>query len=238
MIACMFEASLLGDVSLPPMLLCCCHRHLFTGPIEGRRTRSAKPSSSAMWSSQAWKCSSRAIRAVVASRVVRAVVRPRVAVAAAGLTVSWQVHQCLTVTQCESTAPTYLTANFIADAAAVASPALVNISVNNGRFGPQSSGSGFIVEASGLVLTNTHVIAQAAQGGGSIVVTMSDGITKLKGEVQHADALSDIAIVRVQPKKPLPTATLGSSATLRPGEFVVALGAPLGLSNSVSAGIV
>ncbi|KAL3915064.1 MAG: hypothetical protein SGPRY_007389, partial [Prymnesium sp.] len=133
----------------------------------------------------------------------------------------------------------YLTANFIADAAAAASPALVNISVGNRRpFSAVSSGSGFIVQADGLILTNTHVVAQAAGGDGTITVTLSDGITKLRGYVEHADRVSDIAVVRVQSRSPLPTVALGTSATLRPGEFVVALGAPLGLSNSVSSGIV
>ena len=130
----------------------------------------------------------------------------------------------------------YLKPTFIADAAAKAGPALVNISVG-GRsvFQPGTSGSGFIVHSSGVVLTNTHVVASS---GGQVVVTLSDGITKLNGVVEHADTTSDIAVIRVRPKAPLPTVALGSSADLRPGEFVVALGAPLGLTNSVSAGIV
>jgi len=130
----------------------------------------------------------------------------------------------------------YLKPTFIADAAAKAGPALVNISVG-GRsvFQPGTSGSGFIVHSSGVVLTNTHVVASS---GGQVVVTLSDGITKLSGVVEHADTTSDIAVIRVRPKAPLPTVALGSSADLRPGEFVVALGAPLGLTNSVSAGIV
>jgi S1-C subfamily serine protease len=124
---------------------------------------------------------------------------------------------------CEAAHPTpsYLTANFIADAAATASPALVNISVGGrGPFQPSSSGSGFIVEEGGLVLTNTHVVQQAMLpgGGGTVTVTLSDGVTRLKGTVQHADTISDIAIVRVQARKPLPTVALGSSADLRPGE--------------------
>lgn len=136
----------------------------------------------------------------------------------------------------------YLTANFIADAAAKASPALVNIKVESSF--QQSSGSGFVVDSSGLILTNCHVVSGALRsgrmlGGGAVVkVTLSDGVTEMRGEVTHADEASDIAIVRVRPSKPMATAKLGSSAALRPGEFVVALGAPAGLSNSVSAGIV
>ena len=133
----------------------------------------------------------------------------------------------------------YLTANFIADAAAQASPALVNIRVEGGFF-RASSGSGFIIDSSGLILTNTHVVKDAMQAGpgGSVKVTLSDGVTELRGVVQHADAAADIAIVKVRPSKALPTVKLGSSEGLRPGEFVVALGAPAGLTNSVSAGIV
>ena len=138
-------------------------------------------------------------------------------------------------------APKYLTANFIADAAAKASPSLVNIRVGEGTF-HQSSGSGFIVDESGLILTNTHVVKDAMSrmggGGGQCRVTLSDGVTQLTGVVQHADPVSDIAIVRVRAGRPLPVAKLGSSGSLRPGEFVIALGAPLGLSNSVSAGII
>jgi HtrA serine peptidase 2 len=134
-------------------------------------------------------------------------------------------------------APPYLTANFIADAAAQASPALVNIQV--GSAFAQSSGSGFIIDSCGIILTNTHVVSHARGVGGHVKVTLSDGVTELRGIVTHADTAADIAIVKVNPgRNLLPTAKLGTSADLRPGEFVVALGAPAGLSNSVSAGIV
>jgi len=76
------------------------------------------------------------------------------------------------------------------------------------------------------------------RGGGSVKVTLADGVTELRGTVTHADAVADVAIVRVRASGPLATVKLGTSANLRPGEFVVALGAPAGLSNSVSAGIV
>ena len=104
-----------------------------------------------------------------------------------------------------------------------------------GRFGNRRAvaGSGFIVESDGLVLTNSHVIRGALRGGGGVSVTTSDG-TRLPGVVEHADRESDVAIVRVRSSAPLPTVPLGSSAGLRPGEFCIALGAPLGLSNSVS----
>ena len=125
---------------------------------------------------------------------------------------------------------------FIADAAAKAAPAVVSITLD-GPFTPEIAGSGFIVESDGLVLTNSHVVRGALRGGGGVSVTTSDG-TRLPGVVEHADRESDVAIVRVRSSVPLPTVPLGSSAGLRPGEFCIALGAPLGLSNSVSAGIV
>ena len=142
--------------------------------------------------------------------------------------------------QCDAAparATTYLTANFIADAAEKACPALVHIRVGNG-FG-QSSGSGFVIDPSGVILTNCHVVRDALtrSGGGRCAVTLYDG-TEFQGIVQHADPVSDIAIVKVSATQPLPTAALGSSSGLRVGEFVVALGAPAGLTNSVSAGIV
>jgi len=170
---------------------------------------------------------------------------PKMAAVATGgavCTAAWTLAQA--PASCEAVpakpnATTFLTANFIADAAATASPALVNIRVGGeGMMQQQSSGSGFVVDASGLILTNTHVVRDAMRSGSPVTVTLSDGVTVLRGVVQHADSLSDIAIVRVRPSRPLATAKLGTSASLRPGEFVVALGAPAGLSNSVSAGIV
>jgi len=167
------------------------------------------------------------------------VLRPTALRTATGLTVAWHMQQRLSSSGCDGVA-SYLKPTFIADAAAVASPALVNISVGSrGGLGAMkmSSGSGFIVESSGLIVTNNHVVENAVTSG-QIVVTLSDGVTRLRASVQHIDKHTDIAILRVQHDAPLPTVTLGTSANLRPGEFVVALGAPAGLSNSVSAGII
>ena len=161
--------------------------------------------------------------------------RPRGLVAAAGLSAlaaGWS-HRA----QCDGSSPHYLTANFIADAAAKASSSLVNIRVGNSFH--MSSGSGFIISEDGMVLTNTHVVRDAMSrfGGGAVSVTLSDGQT-CQGVVQHADPVSDIAIVKLRTGRALPAVKMGSSAALRVGEFVVALGAPAGLTNSVSAGIV
>ena len=134
----------------------------------------------------------------------------------------------------------YLRRNFVADAAAKALPAVVNLTsdVQKGWVRGMSAGSGFIVRADGLVVTNAHVVQHAR--GGKVVVTLSDG-RKLRGRVLALDAASDLAVVQCDVPKhtqSLPVAELGSSASLRPGDFVVALGSPLNLSNSVTSGIV
>jgi serine protease Do len=95
-----------------------------------------------------------------------------------------------------------------------------------------SLGSGFIVDPSGLVVTNNHVIADAD----SITVTLQDG-TDLKAELIGKDTKTDIAVLRVKPAKPLPSLTLGNSDVTRVGDWVLAIGNPFGLGGSVTAGI-
>lgn len=116
-------------------------------------------------------------------------------------------------------------------------PAVVNITSAVAGFGGLrrgvSTGSGFVAREDGLVVTNAHVVA----GGGDVVVTMADG-RKFRGRVVAADAECDIALVQMAGVSGLATAAIGSSSSLRPGDFVVALGSPLNLSNSVTAGIV
>ena len=70
-----------------------------------------------------------------------------------------------------------------------------------------------------------------------VCVTMQDG-RAFVGTVVSADLPSDVAIVKIHSKTPLPTATLGSSSKLRPGDWVVALGCPFTLQNTITAGIV
>ena len=129
-----------------------------------------------------------------------------------------------TTTNCEGD---YLRRNFVADAAAKALPAVVNLTsdVQKGWVRGMSAGSGFIVRADGLVVTNAHVVQHAR--GGKVVVTLADG-RKLRGRVLALDAASDLAVVQCEVPKhtqSLPVAELGSSR-LRPGDFVVALGSP------------
>lgn len=93
-------------------------------------------------------------------------------------------------------------------------------------------GSGFIVDASGFVVTNNHVI----NGADEIIVTLNDK-TELKAEVVGYDSKTDLALLRVQSDKPLPFVEFGDSNHARVGDWVVAVGSPFGLGGTVTAGI-
>jgi serine protease Do len=96
-----------------------------------------------------------------------------------------------------------------------------------------SLGSGFVIDPSGIVVTNNHVIADADE----ITVVFNDG-TKLKAEIVGRDQKTDLAVLRIKPNKPLKAVKFGDSDKLRIGEWVVAIGNPFGLGGSVTAGIV
>jgi serine protease Do len=96
-----------------------------------------------------------------------------------------------------------------------------------------SLGSGFVIDPSGLVVTNNHVIAEAEE----INVVFNDG-SRLKAELVGRDPKTDIALLRVKPEKPLTAVPFGDSDKLRLGEWVIAIGNPFSLGGSVSAGIV
>jgi serine protease Do len=96
-----------------------------------------------------------------------------------------------------------------------------------------SLGSGFIIDASGIVVTNNHVISDADE----INVILNDG-TKLKAEIVGRDQKTDIALLRVKPDKPLKSVKFGDSEKLRLGEWVIAIGNPFSLGGTVTAGIV
>jgi serine protease Do len=95
------------------------------------------------------------------------------------------------------------------------------------------SGSGFIIDPGGLIVTATHVVGNAEK----IVVALHDG-TELPAEVVGLDELTDVAVIRVRPASPLPSVAWGDSRTLEVGDWVVAAGNPFGLGGSVTAGIV
>ncbi len=144
----------------------------------------------------------------------------------------------------------------VADLATHLSPAVVNISTSqtinepddNGQtqgspFAPppgqgqpekvQSLGSGFVIDAKGIIVTNNHVI----DGADTIDVTFTDGTT-LPAKVLGHDDKTDIAVLKVEPTAPLAFVALGDSDRLRVGDWVMAIGNPFGLGGSVTLGIV
>ncbi len=104
---------------------------------------------------------------------------------------------------------------------------------NNGPKTRQSLGSGFVIDPSGIIITNNHVIADADE----ITVNFSDG-TKLTAELLGKDLKTDIAVLKVTPEKPLTAVPFGDSDKARIGDWVMAIGNPFGLGGSVTLGIV
>ena len=96
-----------------------------------------------------------------------------------------------------------------------------------------SLGSGFIIDPSGLIVTNNHVIANADQ----ITVTLADNAA-YKAHVVGRDAMTDLAVLKIDPKAPLPAARWGDSGAARVGDWVLAIGNPFGLGGTVTAGII
>ncbi|XP_057165183.1 serine protease HTRA2, mitochondrial isoform X2 [Ursus arctos] len=128
--------------------------------------------------------------------------------------------------------------NFIADVVEKTAPAVVYIEILgrhpfSGREVPISNGSGFVVAADGLIVTNAHVVADRRR----VRVRLLSGDT-YEAMVTAVDPVADIATLRIQTKEPLPTLPLGRSADVRQGEFVVAMGSPFALQNTITSGIV
>lgn len=103
--------------------------------------------------------------------------------------------------------------------------------------GPQQrvergTGSGFIISGDGQILTNAHVV----DGADTVNVTLKDGRTFV-GKVMGTDPLTDMAVIKIQANN-LPTVSLGDSERLKPGEWAIAIGNPLGLDNTVTTGII
>ena len=121
------------------------------------------------------------------------------------------------------------------EVAGQALPSTVTINASDGRQG--GSGSGVIIRSGGYIVTNDHVIAIAAHGG-TLSVLYSDGHTS-EATLVGRDPSTDLAVVKAADGAPnFPVMPLGSSGSLQVGQPVVALGAPLGLSSTVTAGIV
>jgi S1-C subfamily serine protease len=136
--------------------------------------------------------------------------------------------------------------SFIVNAVAKVGPAVVRIDtvrrvINplGGLFGSgpsiqqqQGQGSGFITRSDGVILTNAHVV----EGASEVDVTLPDG-RSYSGKVLGSDPVTDVAVVKVAASG-LPVAPLGDSTKVRPGEWAIAIGNPLGLDNTVTAGII
>jgi len=103
----------------------------------------------------------------------------------------------------------------------------------------QSLGSGFIISADGYIVTNNHVVAPGARGAtvDSVTVIMPDR-TEYDAKVVGTDPSSDLAVLKITPKAPLPFVKFGDSTKARVGDWVVAIGNPFGLGSTVTAGIV
>jgi putative serine protease PepD len=99
------------------------------------------------------------------------------------------------------------------------------------------TGSGEVIKSDGYILTNNHVISVAAVNGGSVEVTFADG-TSVPAAIVGRDVLTDLAVLKVAQSDNLKPIALGSSDSVQVGQPVIALGAPLGLSGTVTSGIV
>lgn len=114
-------------------------------------------------------------------------------------------------------------------------PSVVSVDVRSQS--GQGEGSGVVLTQDGLIITNNHVIAMAASGGGRIEVRFDDGSTA-PASVVGTDPATDIAVIKAETTRSLTPIALGTSATLNEGQAVAAVGSPLGLSGTVTTGIV
>jgi serine protease Do len=110
-----------------------------------------------------------------------------------------------------------------------ASPAIVRIEA-----GPEKVGTGFIIDKLGVIATNLHVVA----GESAIKVKLFDGSQYQVAQIVGLDPARDLALLRITPKKDLPTLKLGDSDTISAGDQIVAIGNPLGFDFSVTSGLI
>jgi S1-C subfamily serine protease len=131
--------------------------------------------------------------------------------------------------------------NFIAKAVEKVGPSVVLIDTSRNVGGlfrqgqeetREGSGSGFIISADGRLLTNAHVV----EGADKVSVTLKDG-RKFDGKVIGSDDLTDVAAIQIDAQN-LPVVQIGNSRNLLPGQWAIAIGNPLGLDNTVTAGII
>ena len=122
----------------------------------------------------------------------------------------------------------------VADIAQRVLPSVVSISARGVRGG--GSGTGFVIDSNGFILTNDHVISDAAVDGGRIDVQLNDGTT-LKATIIGRDSAYDLAVLKID-RRGLTALTFGDSDEVAVGDAVIAIGSPLGLSGTVTLGIV
>ncbi|XP_029915042.1 serine protease HTRA1 [Myripristis murdjan] len=128
--------------------------------------------------------------------------------------------------------------NFIADVVDKIAPAVVHLELFqrlpfSNQDVPVSSGSGFLVSQDGWIVTSAHVLTNKQR----IKVELKSGV-QYDATVKDVDQKMDIALIKIESDSPLPVLHLGQSSDLRPGEFVVAVGSPFSLQNTVTTGIV
>jgi serine protease Do len=125
----------------------------------------------------------------------------------------------------------------IADVVALVKPSVVAITIETVSFGftEQGGGSGWIIDESGIIVTNAHVVSEAD----SITVTLDDGrVIPVDMDTIAIDSQTDLAVLKVDVDEPLPTAAVGDSTELRIGDWVVAIGNSLGFGTRATLGIV
>jgi len=126
-------------------------------------------------------------------------------------------------------------ADSLAKAAATAAPSVVLIAVTTSS--SAGEGSGVVIASNGTILTNNHVVAAAAGGAAVIKVRFASGQSAY-ADIVGQDPAADIAVIRARHVSGLKPAALGSATNLRVGDPVLAIGSPLGLSGTVTSGIV
>jgi putative serine protease PepD len=113
-------------------------------------------------------------------------------------------------------------------------PSVVSVNVKGAQ--ESDTGSGIVLRSDGYILTNNHVVAAASNGNGSVSTVFQNG-TSASARIVGTDVLDDLAVIKVN-RTNLKAATLGSDSDVKVGDPVIAVGSPLGLSGTVTSGIV
>ncbi|XP_048132523.1 putative protease Do-like 14 isoform X3 [Rhodamnia argentea] len=137
----------------------------------------------------------------------------------------------------------YFDRDTIADAAARIAPAVANVYSQQGRVLAGEIGSGTVIHEDGYILTCAHVVFNTKNAiysaDGEVSVCLQDVEKSIVGRVVDAYVDLDIAVIKIDsPSSPLPTAKVGSSSKLRPGDWAIAMGSPLSLQHTVTLGII